>query len=83
MYADDTIIYFNLENFDRYNLEQDITNELENITLWLKRNKLSLNVQKTKLMIFHRKQKQITELNILINGMPLSEWNHSIFWLDH
>ena len=59
MYADDTTIYFNLEDFDRYNLEQDITNDLENITLWLKRNKLSLNVQKTKLMIFHRKQKQI------------------------
>ena len=42
VHADDTTIYFNLEDFDRYNLEQDITNELENITLWLKRNKLSL-----------------------------------------
>ena len=71
MYADDTTIYFNLEDFDRYNLEQDITNELENITLWLKRNKLSLNVQKTKLMIFHKKQKQINELNILIDGIAI------------
>ena len=71
MYADDTTIYFNLEDFDRYNLEQDITNELENITLWLKRNKLSLNVQKTKLMIFHRKQKQINESNILIDGIVI------------
>ena len=44
MYADDTTIYFNLEEFDQYNLQQDITNELENITLWLKRNQLSLNV---------------------------------------
>ena len=59
MYADDTTIYFNIEEFDQYNLQQDITKELENITLWLKRNKLSLNVQKTKLMVFHRKQKQI------------------------
>ena len=59
MYADDTTIYFNLEDFDRYNLEQDITNELENITLWLKRNKLSLNVQKTKFMN--------SELRILFN----------------
>ena len=49
MYADDTTSYFNLEDFDRYNLEQDITNELENITLWLKWNKLSLNVQKDKI----------------------------------
>ena len=59
MYAEDTTIYFNIEEFDQYNLQQDITKELENITLWLKRNKLSLNVQKTKLMLFHRKQKQI------------------------
>ena len=35
MYADDTIIYFNMEEFDKYILQQDITNELENITLWL------------------------------------------------
>ena len=71
MYADDTIIYFNLEDFDPYNLERDINNELEKITLWLKMNKLSLNVQKTKLMIFHRRQKQINELNISINGTDI------------
>ena len=71
MYADDTTIYFNLQDFDRYHLEQDITNELENITLWLKRNKLSLHVQKTKLMIFHRKRKQIHELNILIKEIAI------------
>ena len=69
MYADDTTIYFNIEEFDQYNLQQDITNELENITLWLKRNKLSLNVQKTKLMVFHRKQKQIKDLNVVISGI--------------
>ena len=33
--------------------------------------KLSLNVQKTKFMIFHRKQKQINELNILIDGIAI------------
>ena len=53
MYADDTTIYF---NFDPYHLKRDINNELEKITLWLKMNKLSLNAQKTKFMIFHRKQ---------------------------
>ena len=44
-----------------------LLNELENITLWLKRNILSLNVQKTKFMVLHKKQKQIKELNIVIN----------------
>ena len=71
MYADDTTIYFNLEDFDPYNLERDLNNELEKITLWLKMNKLSLNVQKTKLVIFHRRQKQINELNISINGTDI------------
>ena len=71
MYADDTTIYFNLEDFDPYHLKRDINNELEKITHWLKMNKLSLNVQKTKFMIFHRKQKQISELNIAINDTDI------------
>ena len=71
MYADDTTIYFNLEDFDPYHLKRDINNELEKITLGLKMNKLSLNVQKTKFMIFHRKQKQISELNIAINDTDI------------
>ena len=62
MHADDTTIYFNLEDFGPYYLKRDINNELEKSTLWLKMNKLSLNVQKTKFMIFHRKRKQISEL---------------------
>ena len=60
-----------MEDFDPYNLERDINNELEKITLRLKMNKLSLNVQKTKLMTFHRRQKQINELNISINGTDI------------
>ena len=85
MYADDTTIYFNLEEFDQYNLQQDITSELENITLWPKRNKLSLNVQKTKLMTFHRKQKQIKEANIVVNGITIERvesFNFLGFFID-
>ena len=37
----------------------------------VKINKLSLNTQKNKLMVFHRKQKHIKELNIVINGTKL------------
>ena len=71
MYADDITIYINLEDFDLYNLERDINKELEKITVWLKMNKLSLNVQKPKLMIFYRRQKLINELNISINGTDI------------
>ena len=38
---------------------------------WLKLNKLSLNAQKTKLMVFHRKQKHVDEINAQINGTQI------------
>ena len=52
MYADDTTIYFNLEDFIHLNMENEINDDIEKIAIGLKVNKLSLNVQKTKLMIF-------------------------------
>ena len=64
MYADDTTIYFNIEDFDTNNLEAEINKELEQVKIWLKVNKLSLNVGKTK-MIFHRKRKHILKLKVL------------------
>ena len=71
MYADDTTIYFNLEEFDHLNKEGDINGELEKVNTWLKLKKLSLNAQKTKLMVFHRKQKHVDEINVQINGTKI------------
>ena len=42
MYADDTTIYFNLEDFDPATIERDINSELEKINVWLKLNKLRI-----------------------------------------
>ena len=67
MCADDTTIYFNLEDFDSNNFEREINAELQKVSLWLKKNKLSLNLDKTKLMIFHRQQERVKEFNIIIN----------------
>ena len=52
MYADDTTIYFNLEDFPSLNREQEINEELEKLNIWLQLNKLTLNVDKTKCMFF-------------------------------
>ena len=41
MYADDTTIYFNLEDFTHLNMENEINDEIEIIAIWLKVNKLS------------------------------------------
>ena len=57
MYADDTTIYFNLEeDFPIENREVLINNELEKVNKWLKLNKLAVNVDKTKSMLFHKRR---------------------------
>ena len=68
MYADDTTIYFNIEDFDTNNLEAKINKELDQVNTWLKVYKLLLNVRKANIIIFHRKKKHIPELKVLIDG---------------
>ena len=80
MYADDTTIYFNLEDFDQNHMQTEINSELNKVNLWLKLNKLSLNTNKTKLMAFHRKQKQIKNINISIDNIQI-ERVHSFNFL--
>ena len=93
MYGDDTTIYFNMENFDKNNLEAEINKKLEQVNTWLKVNKLSLNVGKTKILIFHRKRKHILELKVLIDGCNIeyvSSFNflgiildQGLYWNNH
>ena len=71
MYADDTTIYFNTEDFPKDNLAKHITTELDKVDVWLKHNKLSLNVDKTKCMTFHTCQKKIELLQLSIDGKPI------------
>ena len=85
MYADDMTIYFSLEAFDPATRERDINYELEKINIWLKLNKLSLNVKKTKSVIFSRKQKQTAAITLSINGEDIENVEHfnflGIFWM--
>ena len=55
MYADDTTIHFNKEDFPKINLANHITTEMDKIYIWLKHNKLSL---KNKCISFHTSQKK-------------------------
>ena len=64
-YADDTTLCGTIAGqIDIENIEM----ELKNVTEWLKINKLSLNVKKTKAMLFHMPQKKIIIPTIKING---------------
>ena len=71
MYADATTIYFNLEDFSRDDVVNCVSIELNKVNNWLHENKLSLNIEKTKCMIFHRHQKKIEPMSFSINEVQL------------
>ena len=67
MYADDTTIHFNLEDFPLENREVPINDEFEKVNKWLKLNKLVVNVDKTKSMLFH-KRRPVTPIQFSMNN---------------
>ncbi len=70
-----------------------INNELDKISEWLTVNQLSLNVPKTKFLIFHKKRKNITPpeikiQNIIIKRVPDFNFlglilNENLSWKNH
>ena len=78
MYADDTTIYFNQEVFPKINRSTSINMELEKLSIWLKLNKLTLNVEKNKYMIF-RKRRKIDYLSLKINNNEIANVNQFCF----
>ena len=71
VYADDTNLISPLCSFDSNlpinnasieRVSEQINIELSNIQEWLNINKLSLNVKKTKFMIFHHYQRNINNI---------------------
>ena len=75
MYANDTTLYFNLEDFISVTINDDINSCLDKINVWLKLNKLTVNVSKTKFMVFH-KSRDVTDLNLSINNIHIESVSH-------
>ena len=73
--------------------ENSINDELSKVNDWLKINKLSLNIIKTKFMIFHDYQQQITMPNIFIDNVAIEcvpnfnflgiHFNQHLSWKPH
>ena len=96
IYADDTTLMGNISTFELRNgrtLNENINFELLKLTDWLKVNKLSLNANKTKLMIFHMPQRKLNPPIIKIDEIqlePISNFNflgiiinENINWSKH
>ena len=65
LYADDTNLFTTVEYslpISISNVSEILNNELKEINDWLSLNKLTLNIQKTKFMVFHPYQKDIAGL---------------------
>ena len=60
MYADDTTLYCDIHGVP--NIQHLLNAKLSKISDWLAANKLSLNVSKTKLIIFHSDKRDIHDL---------------------
>ena len=60
IYADDTALFTSL--FEMNLIEITLYRELQNVYAWLAANKLSLNITKTKYLVFHS-QKQLMALS--------------------
>ena len=78
LFADDSNIF--LEDTDIDNMIRRVNNELINVLVWIHANKLSLNIDKTKFMIFHTRGKSTaSDLNININGKVIQRVNNCKF----
>lgn len=74
LYADDTSLLHAVDLSVTAYVDTDVNllnSELDKIYDWLAVNRLSLNVKKTKFMVFHYHNKRITEISIKINSIEL------------
>ena len=74
IYVNDTTLYCDIKDVPNY--ENVLNVELCKITNWLAANKLSLNVGKTKFMVFHSDKKKVVYPKLLLN-------NHEIERVDY
>ena len=71
IFADDTNIYFECKDLKK--LENIMNFELKKLYEWLCINRLSLNISKTKFVIFHAPNKPKYPITILINNKAIDE----------
>ena len=80
LYADDTTLFSTIQISEA--LPKDINNQLAEVYNWLAVNKLSLNVKKTKYMLFQAINKNIEGLipELRINDINIERVQTLTFW---
>ena len=72
MFADDSNLFFSHKNLNT--LYQTVTSELTKINTWFQANKLSLNINKTNYVLFHKKSMRLPSKlpTLVINNTQIS-----------
>ena len=91
LFADDTNLFKSHQ--DLAHIEKVLNEELKSISLWLRVNKLSLNVKKRPISVFFLNEKFYRPFKLLINNQAIGEVNNTKFlgviidqkinWNDH
>ena len=77
MYADDTTLFCDINSIP--DVEHPLNAELSKISDWLADNKLSLNANKTKFMVFHSDKKPVRYPKLHINATEIERTDHFNF----
>ena len=77
LFADDSNLFASGTNIIQ--LQDAVTNDLNNIAEWLKVNRLSLNIKKTHFMIFSKRKQPQPDVSIKIEGRPIEEVDRTMF----
>ena len=56
-----------------------VNNELEKLDIWFRVNKLSLNVNKTNVIMFTNKKQHRPKVNMILNGTNIEQVSHTTF----
>ena len=73
MFADDTSVFIEGQSYG--NVCELLNEELEKCDIWIKANKLTLNLKKTHFMIFHRSRIKCEGIQITIRNENIKETN--------
>ena len=78
LFADDTNIFFSHK--DPQYVIDSLNNELEKLSDWFQANKLSLNTEKTKFMVFKPRQKKFClDIKLFINNKCIEQVKETVF----
>ena len=75
LFADDTNIYF--ESNDLKYIESTVNQELKNLSIWLKLNRLALNISKTNFVIFCSNRRKLNHsVTLKMDKKAINETSH-------